>query len=66
MKTLPYYPTVSWGNRRNERLSSKIHYDRGDGKTLCGKTIPETDNSGDAWDMCERCVNIQNAKGEAK
>lgn len=59
---LPYYPTISWGSNKNERWSSKIHYDHGNGRTLCGKHIPKNRDSGDSWDMCEKCVRIQEEK----
>lgn len=61
-RNLPYYPTVSWSSRKNERWSSKIHYEGDRGRTLCGLKIPRNRDAGDSWDMCERCVQIRESK----
>lgn len=60
---LSYYPTVSWGDRKKEQWSSKIHYANGD-KTLCGRRIPRNrPPANDPWDMCERCAELKEKKG---
>jgi len=63
--SLSSYPTISWGSKKSERWSSKIHYFGRDGKTLCGKHIPKNRPLGDSWDMCERCAKllVQKEKG---
>jgi len=66
MKNLPYYPTVSWGSHKNERWSSLIHYDNGNGRTLCGLHIPHGRPQSDSWDMCETCIKNQNKKDTPK
>ena len=57
----PTRPTVSW---RKGMFDSKIHFFGVIGRTLCGKRIPKHIESGDSWDMCERCVKIAGAKHE--